>query len=45
NRTLKLMNTYVSGDFKQYFTQHRPLAGLSTTGAARTIINRNTIVY
>ncbi|MEU3836791.1 metalloprotease [Streptomyces microflavus] len=45
NRTLKLMNTYVSGDFKQYFTQHRPLAGLSTTGAAKTIINRNTIVY
>lgn len=45
NRTLTLMNTYVSGDFKQYFTQHRPLAGLSTTGAARTIINRNTIVY
>ncbi|MFB8102527.1 MULTISPECIES: metalloprotease [Streptomyces] len=45
NRTLKLMNTYVSADFKQFFTQHRPLAGLSTTGAAKTIINRNTIVY
>ncbi|MEU5452483.1 metalloprotease [Streptomyces californicus] len=45
NRTLKLMNTYVSSDFKQYFTQHRPLTGLSTTGAAKTIINRNTIVY
>ncbi len=45
NRTLKLMNTYVSADFKQFFTQHRPLAGLPTTGAAKTIINRNTIVY
>lgn len=45
NRTLKLMNSYVSSDFKQYFTQHRPLTGLSTTGVAKTIINRNTIVY
>ncbi|MGV9690034.1 metalloprotease [Streptomyces sp. NPDC003444] len=45
NKTLTLMNNYVSRDFRQYFTEHRPLAGLSTTGTAKTIINRHTITY
>ncbi|MFE8941188.1 MULTISPECIES: metalloprotease [unclassified Streptomyces] len=45
NKTLTLMNKYVSGDFRQYFTEHRPKEGLSTTGTAKTIINNNTIVY
>ncbi|WP_240450130.1 metalloprotease [Streptomyces sp. S1] len=45
NKTLTLMNKYVSRDFRQYFTEHRPLVNLPTAGTARTIINRHTIIY
>ncbi len=34
-----------SQDFREYFTQDRPAAGLSTSGAAARILGGHTISY
>ncbi|MEU9119098.1 metalloprotease [Streptomyces sp. NPDC048506] len=45
NSNIALMSGNTSSNFNEYFTQDRPAAGLSTTGAAETVINNNGIDY
>ncbi|MFD5246282.1 metalloprotease [Amycolatopsis sp. NPDC058340] len=45
NRTIALMTRDFSQDFREYFTEDRPAAGLSTTGAAERILAGHTIWY
>jgi hypothetical protein len=47
DRTIDLMSREFSQDFKEHFTVDRPIAvpPLTTTGAAKTIIQNHTIVY
>ncbi|MFD8783113.1 metalloprotease [Kitasatospora sp. NPDC059599] len=45
DRTVRLMGEQRSADFRQYFTEGWPRAGLSTTDAAGRIIADHTIAY
>jgi len=42
---IALMTSNFSQDFREYYVTDRPTTGLTTTGAARTIINNHTITY
>ncbi|WP_410657013.1 hypothetical protein [Amycolatopsis sp. lyj-112] len=45
NRTIALMTRDFSQDFREYFTEDRPAAGLSTAGAAERILTEHTTSY
>jgi hypothetical protein len=45
NKTIALMSDQFSQNFREYFVTDRPTGGLSTSGAARTIIRSHTINY
>ncbi|MET7279137.1 metalloprotease [Kribbella sp. NPDC005582] len=45
NKTIDLMSSQFSQNFREYFRTDRPAAGLSSSGAALTIIRSHTIDY